>query len=425
MLQDYFEGGYNRRDLAELMKVHFKTLGDKGTAYWDLLADHTATKIREIGRVSGYEKAGIEVVRVKARLDSKTSETCRRLHGTVIAVMDLRRQVEQYMAACESGSKEKIKAAWPWWSDAQAENLTSQNAINRQVARGKIGLPPYHARCRTITVAEFFAQAGDNSDGSAPTTGPEPSKNQPPLGRIRNYADVERVIVSKLGHLGGDNPIRIAKAERGMHGSFMWTYSSGDVYFSTTKTWVSYTEATGIPVTVKWSPAGAMMDAFIKINRGEQLTFLEEYALESLWHEIQHNRQNAGVSIGIGKKSQRRMLMEVVNQWTARRTYPAVLKELGIEPVHMEMVKAQGLGYRGWIRNFDTLLAKLGISDDNILEQLVQINEGVNRWNFKAPVTDMLFRAQQTSADRSDIGKAIDALDDDVKFNQLLARVTP
>jgi len=425
VLQDYFEGGYNRRDLAELMKTHFRTLGDKGSAYWDLLADHTVTKTREIGRVSGYEKAGIEVVRVKARLDSKTSETCRRLHGTVIAVMDLRRQVEQYMAACESGSKEKIKAAWPWWSDAQAENLTSQNAINRQVARGKIGLPPYHARCRTITVAEFFAQAGDNSDGSAPTTGPEPSKNQPPLGRIRNYADVERVIVSKLGHLGGDNPIRIAKAERGMPGSFMWTYSSGDVYFSTTKTWVSYTEATGIPVTVKWSPAGAMMDAFIKINRGEQLTFLEEYALESLWHEIQHNRQNAGVSIGISNKAQRRRVMEVVNQWTARRTYPTMLKELGIDPAHLEMVKTQGLGYRGWVRNFDTLLSKLGIRDDNILEQLVQINEGVNRWNFKAPVTDVLFRAQQTWIDRAAIGDALDCINDDVAFNQWLAEVTP
>ena len=158
VLQDYFEGGYNRRDLAELMKTHFRTLGDKGEDYWDLLADHTATKIREVGRVSGYEKAGIEVVRIKARLDSKTSDICRRLHGTVIAVKALRSQVENYLDACESGSKAKIKAAWPWWSDAQAENLQSQKAINRQIARGKIGLPPYHARCRSITVAEFFAR---------------------------------------------------------------------------------------------------------------------------------------------------------------------------------------------------------------------------------------------------------------------------
>lgn len=420
VLQDYFEGGYNRRDLAELMKTHFRTLGDKGAAYWDLLADHTVTKTREIGRVSGYEKAGIEVVRVKARLDSKTSEICRRLHGTVIAVKDLRGQVDRYLTACESGDKAKIKAAWPWWSDAQAENLQSQKAINRQVARGKIGPPPYHARCRTITVAEFFAQAGDNSDGSAPASGQEPSKPAPPLGTVRTYADVERVIVSKLGHLGGDNPIRMVKAERGGAGSIMWTYSAGDVFLSTTKTAVTWTGATGFQEVAAWSPAGSVMEAFIKINRGEQLAFLEEYSLESLWHEIQHNRQNIGVSIRIGKKSQRRMLMEVVNQWTARRTYPTMLKELGLEPAHLEMVKTQGLGYRGWIRNFDTLLSKLGIRDDDILDKLVQINEGVNRWNFKPPVVDVLFRAQEGEVARDKIGEVLDYINKDVKFNALL-----
>lgn len=169
VLQDYFVGGYNRRDLAELMKTHFRTLGDKGADYWDLLADHTATKTREIGRVSGYEKAGVEVVRIKARIDNKTSEICRRLNGTVIAVKDLRTQVNNYLKACESGDKAKIKAAWPWWSDAQAENLQTQKAINRQVARGKIGLPPYHGRCRTITVAEFFAQPGEGPDLNPPS----------------------------------------------------------------------------------------------------------------------------------------------------------------------------------------------------------------------------------------------------------------
>lgn len=167
------------------------------------------------------------------------------------------------------------------------------------------------------------------------------------------------------------------------------------------------------------------MESFIKINRGEPLEFLEEYALESLWHEIQHNRQNAGVSIGIGNKAKRRMLMEVVNQWTAGRTYPIMLNELGIAPLHLEMVNTQGLGYRGWISNFDTLLFRLGIKEEDVLDDLVRINEGVNRWNFRAPVTDVLFRAQQAGVDRAAIGKALDALDDDVKFSQWLAGVTP
>ncbi|WP_143005579.1 hypothetical protein [Desulforhopalus singaporensis] len=155
-LQDFFEGGYNRKDLAELMKVHFRELGTKPDHYWNLLADHTATKTREIGRVSGYEQAGIKTVRIKAHLDEKTTEVCRRMHDQVIEVTYLNRQMDKYLAACETKDKEKIKASWPWISDAQAErSLASSKGIKRQIKRGKIGLPPYHARCRTITVAEF------------------------------------------------------------------------------------------------------------------------------------------------------------------------------------------------------------------------------------------------------------------------------
>lgn len=160
-LQRYFEGGYTRDDLKWFLKVEFAGEIKRAMAYWDLLADHTATKIREIGRLSGYEQAGIRVVRIKARLDNKTSAVCRRLHGHVISVQDLRTQASRYLDACEGEDKEKIKKVWPWWSDKQAEDrLDSVMAVNKQIKAGKVGLPPYHARCRTITVAEFTEAAG-------------------------------------------------------------------------------------------------------------------------------------------------------------------------------------------------------------------------------------------------------------------------
>lgn len=106
VLQDYFDVGYNRKDLIELMRVHFQELGDKRDAYWDLFADHTTTKTREIGRVSGYEKAGIEVVMIKARFDEKTKEVCRRMLGQVIEGRNLRKQVDSYFKACETKDKE-------------------------------------------------------------------------------------------------------------------------------------------------------------------------------------------------------------------------------------------------------------------------------------------------------------------------------
>lgn len=162
-LQELFEGGYDRRELAKLLKDVFQYVGDKGDSYWNFLADHIVTQTREIGRVTGYEQANIEVVRIKARIDDNTTETCKRLHGHVIAVSSLRSSVNNYLSACETQKKEKIKAAWPWFTDKDAEKkMRGPKSIQRLVKRGKVGLPPYHGGCRTITVAEFFANPGDH-----------------------------------------------------------------------------------------------------------------------------------------------------------------------------------------------------------------------------------------------------------------------
>ena len=162
IMQDYFEGGYNRRDLVDLFKQVFRDIEDKGEKYWNLLADHTVTKTREIGRVAGYERAGIRVVRIKAQIDAKTSEICRRMHNLVISTEDMREQVEGYFKACETKNKEKIKKAWPWLTDKQVQRKFRSRAAAGKVARaGNIPPPPYHAHCRTITVAEFLSRPGD------------------------------------------------------------------------------------------------------------------------------------------------------------------------------------------------------------------------------------------------------------------------
>jgi len=162
-LWEYFTGGLSRRDLALRFRADLLDLFKKPYSYWDLLADHTATKIRGIGRVAGYEKAGVRAVRVKARLDEKTTLFCRKVHGHVIAVEDLRKQVDKYLDACKKKDKDLIKKVWPWWSDKDADKkLNNVKDINKYVKKGKIGLPPYHARCRTRTVTEFIAAPGSH-----------------------------------------------------------------------------------------------------------------------------------------------------------------------------------------------------------------------------------------------------------------------
>jgi SPP1 gp7 family putative phage head morphogenesis protein len=161
-LREYFEGGLNRNDLMLRMRHDFEREFARSDSYWDLLADHTATKVREMSRLSHYEQAGVEVIRVRAQLDDKTTEICRSLHGQVIDVKDLRRQMDKQLRAAQSRSPEKVKDAWPWWSDKQTnQRLNSQADVAANIKRSNIGMPPYHARCRTRTVAEFKAASGE------------------------------------------------------------------------------------------------------------------------------------------------------------------------------------------------------------------------------------------------------------------------
>jgi hypothetical protein len=161
-LRKLYEGGYQRSEIMWDFKIALEDKLPRSAAYWDLLADHTCTKVREIGRVAGYEQAGVTAIRVRARIDHNTTQICRRLHGHIIATKDLRKQVDRYLAACETKDKEKIKGSWPWWNDKKAKSLQTVDDVNAEVAAGNIGLPPYHARCRTITVSEMILEPGSH-----------------------------------------------------------------------------------------------------------------------------------------------------------------------------------------------------------------------------------------------------------------------
>jgi SPP1 gp7 family putative phage head morphogenesis protein len=155
VLQEFFRGGYNRDQIAEMLEDTFADLGPRSKAYWDLLADHTCTKVREVGRLSGYEQAGIEYLEIRAWLDERTTAICRSMHGRIISVREVRRFVDNYLAACESGDPEAVKQAWPMWSDKNFRAAGIAGTPSGDLTDSGVGLPPYHFRCRTITVSHF------------------------------------------------------------------------------------------------------------------------------------------------------------------------------------------------------------------------------------------------------------------------------
>ena len=149
VLTDYFEQGFSRQQSVARFAEDFAGLGDRSVKYWDVLADHTVTKTREIGRVDGYLTAEIEYVQIRAWIDDSTTDICRDLNGKIIPVGQIVNQRDDYLTAVAERDVESAKKAWKMWSD---KDYLSQppNVIPKGT-----GMPPYHFRCRTITVAYF------------------------------------------------------------------------------------------------------------------------------------------------------------------------------------------------------------------------------------------------------------------------------
>ncbi|MCL6619473.1 MAG: hypothetical protein K6T33_06745 [Thermomonas hydrothermalis] len=142
----FFERGWSYETLADRLRQAFAGIEDRGMVYWQLTADTIATKTREIARVGGYEQAGVRYVEVRAHLDHRTTPICRSLHGRLIPIGHIQAQRDSYLAAIEQGSMERAKQVWPMMDGGTEIG-------GGKVLPGNIGLPPYHFRCRTVTVA--------------------------------------------------------------------------------------------------------------------------------------------------------------------------------------------------------------------------------------------------------------------------------
>ena len=100
------------------------------------------------------------------------------------------------------------------------------------------------------------------------------------------------------------------------------------------------------------------------IRNKRPLTFNQEYALESVWHELRHAKAKNWKVLGAEHPGNKVVAMEVVNQLCARKTYPDFLKKIGAEARHYEEVKKQGYGYKQEIVNLRAIFEKYNINEE-------------------------------------------------------------
>lgn len=155
-LQNALSQGFTKDQLADTLKQQFSDLGQQSQYYWQGLAEHTALRIREFGRLSGYEKAGARYYRLVNPMDDRTSEICRALVGanklypldTALEVRDNLMAIDMEKEGLES-ARDQIKALAPWVKESQIVRDSQGNPTGVQGAHTPF--PPFHWKCRTTT----------------------------------------------------------------------------------------------------------------------------------------------------------------------------------------------------------------------------------------------------------------------------------
>lgn len=119
-----------------------------------------------------------------------------------------------------------------------------------------------------------------------------------------------------------------------------------------------------------YRPAESFRSALQKIRAGQPLSFREEYAVETVWHEIMHIR--TGVIAArriIGEEP----LEEGIVQSAARATYDRLLTALGgARPSHQDAILKNGLAYPLVTRNLLELIRRATIDGEQVEQLLIQ-----------------------------------------------------
>ncbi|HUH26421.1 MAG TPA: phage minor head protein [Flavobacterium sp.] len=114
-----------------------------------------------------------------------------------------------------------------------------------------------------------------------------------------------------------------------------------------------------------FNPLEELRGALGAIKKGTELTFNQEYAVESLWHEILHAKTKTKP---FRLSSFQVQNMETINQFVARHSYSDFIERLGGKAYHKAEILDKGYGYSKWITDFRNELKRREIPEEKAVE---------------------------------------------------------
>jgi len=122
-----------------------------------------------------------------------------------------------------------------------------------------------------------------------------------------------------------------------------------------------------------YNPARDLRSALQKLKANQPLTFNEEYALKTLWHELNHLRARIADSPDSEKEY---MVMETINEFYTRHTFYELFVKRIKPDAKLQFKKKileEGYGYYLYVQNFRYLLKKIGVKEKEAVKELEKI----------------------------------------------------
>jgi len=182
---------------------------------------------------------------------------------------------------------------------------------------------------------------------------------------------------------------------------------SGRIFVSTYK----FTNSRG------YIPSRDLRSALQKLKANKPLTFNEEHALESLWHELNHLRPRIVV---IQNSQTQILIMETINEFYSRHTfYELFVKRIKPDAKlqFKERILEEGYGYNPLVQNFRYMLKKIGVKEKEAVKELEKILLDDYTLLYKRVVA---WIAEKAKLPETSLRKILEKINEKQEFEKLL-----